>query len=182
MSLTLRSSLKAVAAVAVAAGFTLAAGQASANCNSFVQPLVDWSKKKDGDGSHDYPVYVTIAKHLAADGKLAGMSGQKGDPVFIGFGQASTQEAKQPGQLAGLALTMRTPNTDWQISPKVTADFTINTSGIVTYVEKINGKPIGGMAPAQFIASCQNGIVTGVVGNTAWTISMYDGPALTVVK
>jgi hypothetical protein len=182
MSHSMRSSLKAVAAVAVAAGFALAAGQASASCNSFVQPLVDWSKKKDSDGSHDYPVYVTIAKHFAADGKLAGMSGQKGDPVFIGFGEASTQAAKQPGQLAGLALTMRVPNTDWQISPKVTADFTINTSGIVTYVEKINGKPIGGMAPAQFTGNCQNGLITGMVGSTAWTISMYDGASLPVLK
>jgi hypothetical protein len=173
--------MKTLAVAALVTGAATAAMPAKAdNCEAMLKPYVDWSSKQAGDSKHTYPVFVTISTHYAGGGKVGGTA--TGDPVVIEFGEANVQVAKAPAVLAGLSLPMRTPKSNWAVNPKATADFSITSAGVVSYVEKLNGKPIGGMPPISFNGVCSNGLVTGVSGAKSWAISFFNGPSLTIVQ
>lgn len=161
---TIRTKMLALAAAAGA--LTLASGAAKADsCEPAIQPYVEWSKGTTVPKEHR--VYVTISTHFV--GKVDLKHGTP-NPVFFSYGEVFASAAKGADVLAGTAIPLRSSNSDFAHNAKNTVDFSITADGKVTYVEKINGKAIGGMPPVKFNGVCNGGLITGVVGTKAYAI------------
>ena len=58
-------------------------------------------------------------------------------------------------------------------SLKNTLGFTLLASWSVAVQQKLDGKPVGGMPPTVFTATCNpNGLLTATVGSTAYVITL----------
>jgi hypothetical protein len=163
-------------AVALSLALVAAAGEARAQCATMLQYYVNYSKQSSGKTV--YPVYVTVSKHFAAGAPPSATP----DPVFFEFGLVSATAPPPPNVLSGTGFEVRTSNSNFAQNLAHTASLAIDATGKVTYLEYINGKPVGGMPATVFGTTCANGLAMGYSGSQAWVITFSPGPPYSITQ
>src|SRR5262249_4836733 len=123
--------------------------------------------------------YVTISTHFVAS-KDSGQGAP--NPVFFSFGGVSAAGAKAPAVLVGKDIPLRSSNSDFAKNGKGPGDFSIALDGSMTYVEKMGGKPIGGMPATKLKGTCTGGLITAIDGTKAWAVGFSTGQPMTIVQ
>jgi hypothetical protein len=165
------------AAIRLTAIVLFAVSLKAETCQSMLKPYFDWANQlhpvRTPTISDDrYPVNVTFTTQTAAGGYLS-----LPDPVWYAQGELDLIVGGWMNTLASnLVALPRTRNPAFQVDPKYTWDLRLYPTGLVSVQMLIKNTPVGGMPPTFFSATCSNGLVQGVVNNTAYTISLVNGP------
>jgi hypothetical protein len=141
-------------------------------CDEFSK-AIDWLNS--GDGTHIHPVVVYFTKHFAFGESFP----QHQDSVHYATGEVAAKASPKP-HLSGVNLPVFTNSGKagkMVQSSELTYDLEIFPDGNVSYLMKVNGKPVGGMPATQLSAACvDNRLLTGVSGDAVIGVGVAQEP------
>jgi len=140
------------------------------DCEKFLQPSFDWSKK--GTGVKIYPLFVTLTIHDASQSADKAI-----DTVYIAQGNVGYHEAKGSASLVGTLNARINKGMEFPAAPQLTFKVSISNKGMVSVQEMLNGKPFAGRPPVEFQANCQGGLLTAIKGSKSYVLSFTRQPA-----
>ena len=112
---------------------------------------INWSKQSTGTKA--FPVTAYFTKHF---GKVA--AGK--DSVHYASGEVVAVDTPKPHLKGTLAVAANTDIAGQMVSkPKVTYDVEMDPDGAMSYLMKINTKPVPGMPATKVQATCVNNVL-----------------------
>lgn len=133
-------------------------------------------------------VFVTVTLHQSTDvlkenrdivwyanGPLALAKGQS-EELLSGSIQAWINNIKmvELKQTPANPISIETPDL-FPFTPQTKLKVTVSAGGFVSVQILLNDRAFLGRPPVEFQATCNNGLLTGVVGNTSYTLSFTLG-------
>jgi hypothetical protein len=176
MAMKRQTHISTLATFFVCVGFlTLGASVAYAvPCNEIPQAIA-WNKKEQTTPGKNFPVIAYMTKHFG-HGAL-GQSHPK-DAVHYAAGYVFAVDTPTP-HLTG-TLWAHVNSTDFIMAPKPTVTYVVKIfpDGTLSYLMKVNGKPVGGInVPTQVTATCvNNSLLTGTTGASVVTVGVAIQP------
>ena len=145
-------------------------------CTEFVN-AIDWSKKTTSNEL--FPVIAYFTKHFGYGGTTTSTT-QHRDAVHYASGEVLAYNTPTPhlkGTLKG-ATNTEDPGV-MKAAPSLTYDVEIFPDGTLSYLQKLNGKAIGGMPPTKVQATCVNNVLlTANTGSEVVAVGVARKPSI----
>jgi hypothetical protein len=141
-------------------------------CAEFTNAIA-WNKKSTPQ--QDFPVVAYFTKHFGSGGVPASK-----DAVHYASGRVAAVDKPTP-HLAGSLKAAKNIDSFGQMdsTSDLTYDVEIFPDGILTYLMKINNKPVGGMSATKVQATCvQDVLLTATTGSEVVTVGVALKPAV----
>lgn len=162
------------------------------DCKLMLKEAFAYAKKGVFSGSGGsfpivHAVFVNVTLHQSSDvsnenrdvvwyanGPLSLTQGQN-EEILSGTIQAWINSTKlielkpKPGEISVPVVDL------FPFTPQTTLKVTVSASGFVSVQILINNKAFLGRPPVEFQATCNNGLLTAVIGSTSYTLSFTLG-------
>ena len=148
-------------------------------CTEFVN-AIDWSKKTTS--REHFPVFAYFTKHYGYGGTTTATTEHR-DAVHYASGEVTVGNTPTPhlkGTLKGATNTDQ--DGGMKAAPSLTYDVKIFPDGTLSYLQKLNGKAVGGMPPTKVQATCVNNVLlTAIDGSMVVTVGVACKPSTQLI-
>jgi hypothetical protein len=120
-----------------------------------ITDAIAWNNKTTANEHYQVDAYFT--KHFGTTGVLD--IPQNRDTVHFASGRVSAANKPTPHLKGTLKVWKNDENGKMVSSSQLTYDVEIYPDGTLSYLQKINGSPIGGAAPTKVQATCVNNVL-----------------------
>jgi hypothetical protein len=150
---------------------------------SEIDSAIDWAKQASDKGTPAVTAYFTRHTGASTDPN-APTTGSGRDFCWYAVGDVQYTDSPGPGHLKGnIQLSLTAATGEMKTSPKSTLMLEIFPDGTVTFQQRINGKPVGGMPPVTVVTNCVGGVLlTGVEGNSVVAVGVRRDPIIPIPK
>lgn len=144
-------------------------------CAEFTNAIA-WNQKTTP--KEEFPVIAYFTKHFG----FGGASTASKDAVHYASGKVFAVDQPTP-HLKGTLKASRNSDTFGQmdLTSDLTYDIEIFPDGMLSYLMKLKGKPVGGMPPTKVQATCvQDVLLTATTGSEVVTVGVALKPAVPI--